>query len=343
MSQPYSGFQRAGVVYPLTTSGTDTLLQDADSSLFFLLDWVSFLINQYCGDRLIQAARGANLPNFNSAVEQRYPSLPTGELQQNQYRFPLLCIGRTETLSGRLTQGWERDRCLFELLYVLPPLGPAQVEQVGPILHAIDVAIRERTTEGFDPAYTPPGGTLGQSPFGATFSSLQDVGFGDPYRDLTRSTVYGFMEGGGNLYFPCVRLSGYFSERDMYNKTAEGAVTFTGADITEDLVAPDGTVIDPFVQVSTQLAPTITSVSPPSGPFAGGTTVTVAGTNFLKGATVYFGSAQYAPSVTWNSSTSLTVTTPAMSGPSTVALPVVVTNPPYEGQSGSMQWAFTFV
>ncbi len=59
-------------------------------------------------------------------------------------------------------------------------------------------------------------------------------------------------------------------------------------------------------------APTVTSISPTSGPTAGGTSVTITGTNFTSGATVEFGSTA-ATSVTYTSSTSLTATSPAES------------------------------
>uniref|UniRef100_UPI0025D7B112 IPT/TIG domain-containing protein n=1 Tax=Tardiphaga sp. TaxID=1926292 RepID=UPI0025D7B112 len=58
-------------------------------------------------------------------------------------------------------------------------------------------------------------------------------------------------------------------------------------------------------------APTVTSVSPNSGPAAGGTTVTIVGTGFIVGAsTVSFGGTP-ATGVTVNSTTSITATSPA--------------------------------
>jgi hypothetical protein len=56
--------------------------------------------------------------------------------------------------------------------------------------------------------------------------------------------------------------------------------------------------------------PTVTKVSPTSGPTAGGTTVTITGTNFTAASTVQFGSAA-ATSVTYTSATKLTAVSPA--------------------------------
>jgi hypothetical protein len=68
--------------------------------------------------------------------------------------------------------------------------------------------------------------------------------------------------------------------------------------------------------------PTITSLSPNNGTTAGGTSVTINGANFQNGATVNFGGTAVA--VTFNSSTSLTVTSPAHA---TGGVSLSVTNP----------------
>jgi hypothetical protein len=84
-------------------------------------------------------------------------------------------------------------------------------------------------------------------------------------------------------------------------------------------------------------APTLNSIAPTSGPTAGGTSVTLTGTGFVNGATVLFG-ALPATSVTWNSGTSLSATTPAQSA-GTVG--VTVTNP--DTQSAALPAAYTYV
>jgi acid phosphatase len=83
-------------------------------------------------------------------------------------------------------------------------------------------------------------------------------------------------------------------------------------------------------------APTVSGVSPTSGPTAGGTSVTISGTNFATGATVTFGGSS-ATGVIVNNSTTITATTPAHAAG---AVDVVVTNS--NGQSGSQTSAFTY-
>ncbi|MGC1265311.1 MAG: IPT/TIG domain-containing protein [Candidatus Acidiferrum sp.] len=94
-----------------------------------------------------------------------------------------------------------------------------------------------------------------------------------------------------------------------------------------------GTLTNGFTYVA---VPTVTGVSPSNGPVAGGTAVTITGTNFASGATVTFGSAA-ATNVVVVSATSITATTPAgSSGPVIVTVTVA-------GQSGSLANGFTNV
>jgi Domain of unknown function (DUF1929)/IPT/TIG domain len=83
-------------------------------------------------------------------------------------------------------------------------------------------------------------------------------------------------------------------------------------------------------------APTVTSVSPNSGSTAGGTGVTITGTNFASGATVSFGGTA-ATNVAVASSTSITAKTP---GQTAGAVTVVVTNS--DGQNGTLNNGYTY-
>lgn len=87
-------------------------------------------------------------------------------------------------------------------------------------------------------------------------------------------------------------------------------------------------------------APTITSLSVTSGPTTGGTSTNITGTNFQSGATVAFANLTNsvgATSVTFNSSSSLTVHTPAHAAG---AVDVVVMNPDF--QTATLPGGFTY-
>ena len=83
------------------------------------------------------------------------------------------------------------------------------------------------------------------------------------------------------------------------------------------------------------VVPTVSSVSPNNGPTAGGTAVTITGTNFAAGATVTFGGTA-ATNVVVVNSTTITATTPAGSAG---AVTVTVT---VNGQSGSLANGYTY-
>ncbi len=97
--------------------------------------------------------------------------------------------------------------------------------------------------------------------------------------------------------------------------------------------AQSGNLPNGFTYVVT---PTVSGVSPNNGPAAGGTSVTITGTNFASGATVTFGTAP-ATNVIVTNSTTITATTPANAAGS-VAVTVTV-----NGQSGSLPNGFTYV
>jgi hypothetical protein len=80
--------------------------------------------------------------------------------------------------------------------------------------------------------------------------------------------------------------------------------------------------------------PTVSSVAPNNGPVAGGTAVTITGTNFVTGATVKFGGTA-ATNVVVVNATTITATTPAGAGAVTVTATV-------NGQTGSLTNGFTY-
>ena len=85
--------------------------------------------------------------------------------------------------------------------------------------------------------------------------------------------------------------------------------------------------------------PTITSLSPSTGPPAGGTVVTISGTNFaLSGTTVKFGSTPATNVVVGGAGTTITATTPASS---IGRVNVVVTVP--DGQTATLPNGFTYL
>ena len=120
-----------------------------------------------------------------------------------------------------------------------------------------------------------------------------------------------------------------------------GSVTYTnpGVYVTTFTVTDNAGLTDPHPPTRTITVqvpvPTVTGISPSTGPVAGGTAVTITGTNFAAGATVTFGGAA-ATNVVVASGTQVTATTPAGSvGAATVTVTV-------NGQSGSLANGFNY-
>ncbi len=104
-----------------------------------------------------------------------------------------------------------------------------------------------------------------------------------------------------------------------------------------DVTNPDGQVDTLTNGFSYVPAPTVTSITPASGPQAGGTTITITGGDFHSGATVFVGGAA-ATSVSMVSATTITARTPAGEpGPADVE----VRNP--DGQTGVLEDGFAYL
>jgi hypothetical protein len=109
---------------------------------------------------------------------------------------------------------------------------------------------------------------------------------------------------------------------------AAGAVTVT---VTNPGV-PSGSLVNGYTYV---VVPTVSSVSPNNGPVAGGTAVTITGTNFAAGAAVTFGGTA-ATNVVVVNGTQITATTPAhAAGAVTVSVTV-------NGQAGNLASGYTY-
>jgi hypothetical protein len=83
-------------------------------------------------------------------------------------------------------------------------------------------------------------------------------------------------------------------------------------------------------------APTVTGLTPNSGPTAGGTSVTISGTNFVSGAAVTIGGSAATNVVVTNSTTITGVTPSHPAG----GVTVIVTNP--DGQSSALTNGYTY-
>ncbi|HEY5026038.1 MAG TPA: IPT/TIG domain-containing protein [Acidimicrobiales bacterium] len=179
-----------------------------------------------------------------------------------------------------------------------------------------------------DVTVTTPGGT-------STTRSGDRFAYYIPPRVTGVSPALGPTSGGFSVTISGTNFSGVtavsFGNKSASGFTVNSATSISATDpigsagiVDVTVATPGGTSPDVTADEFTYFAtPTITSVGPAAGPVAGGTSVTITGTNFSAVSGVMFGS-EAASSFTVDNPTSITATTPPK-GASTVD--VTVTTP----------------
>ena len=200
-----------------------------------------------------------------------------------------------------------------------------------------------------NPAWAP---TISNVPLTISNGSSYMIS-GTQFNGMGQATAFG-DESQNATNYPLVQITNSSTKHVFYARThghstmgvATGTNTVsTNFDVPANIeagasmiaVVANGIASTPVaITVVSTVPPTITSVSPNVGPVAGGTTVTITGTNFQAGVTVTFGGV--AATVNSSTATSISVTTPAGSVAGPVS--VVVSNP--TGQSATLANGFTY-
>jgi hypothetical protein len=332
----YSTFRRGAVTYPLTTSLTNSALQDADPVLFYVLDFLSAMITTYVGPRFMATVgtSAALTALITKPVAYRIPYDPSPYLTDNQFKFPLFAAWRQkETFRGRTTT-WHMSETLVGLNYVLPPVNAAQAELLLPFLNAVSQVIDDRVENGFDPSYTPPGGNAGDVVWADT--GVEQV-------RMVEGSWGTFTQTNSDLVFPAWQGTIMLKERAEKVTLPNTFSKFAGADVTEtNLDVATGTAIT-MVQHSTTPSTgaggptlTLTSCTPSIVTASALNGVTLTGAFFETGATVAIGGTT-APTVMVASPSMAIVTTPAKAA-GTYA--ITLTNP--DGSSVTLASGITF-
>lgn len=315
-----------GARFPLTTDLTNSMLEDADPSVFHFAAFVAAMLNKYIAPRLLAAAELEGL-KFPSAVETIITVEPAPYLLAHNFKFPLLAVyPRSDTLREK-TMGWESSECTIEFAWVLPPLTPRQADKLAPILRAAARMIGQRIRAGADSAYLS--GT----------SAWRAAGIERIQLDSTRYGAWGSLEDNAKLFRSLVGTVRIW-ERDGYLPT--DFETLEGVNIAEDLTSSDGTTIADFVLIETKPAAVLANVAPTGGDSAGGDAVTLTGSGFTVGTTplVFFGDERARDVVVVNATT-ITCTTPTHAAFPTAIVDVFIVD--VDGlASNTLADAFTF-
>jgi hypothetical protein len=172
------------------------------------------------------------------------------------------------------------------------------------------------TTSGISATLAPPGVISGRvagpggTPLPGATVYLRWPGTGTSFENVQTNYLgqYSATVPSGSFLVRFV-AEGYVEQYYSGASTAQTA-TLVGVSPGQTVSSVNATLACPL---STQCPnrPTVTSISPKSGPVAGGTTVTVKGTNFTSGSVVYFGSYQATNVVVGSGGTSLSAVSPA--------------------------------
>jgi IPT/TIG domain len=193
-----------------------------------------------------------------------------------------------------------------------------------------DTSITVKSPAGTAPVditVVAPGGTSGivtadKFTYGPTVTALSPAG-GPSAGGVTITVTGTGFTAGATVHFGTLLGSGVtVVSATQLTVVAPGASAQT-VDVQVTTAAGQSPVNQPGDQYTFGTLPTVTGISPATGPLAGGTAVTITGTNFISASTVKFGTIA-AASVSFKSSTQLVATTAA--GPASV-VDVTVTTP----------------
>lgn len=289
-------FKHGGVSYPLTSSTTNTALEDGDPALHFAIDFFSTVIEEYVGERLLAQAALEDL-NFPSAVAKAIHYEPSPFLQAHDMVFPLLAVYRTEEVWSNHTATYDKSAAVWAWAYVFPPLTPRQIEKLDPLLKNIAVIVSTFAQQSFDPNWED-GATVRDK------SGIMKMEAG-PVRYMDFEPI----DGGQKDWWRAVTGKLIVQER--------GSVVFDDLDVFEGVntklhLDESGGSVDDFVEVDTHLPPVLAQILPSSGTKDGAAYFEIIGTGFRPGtpAKVLIGGS-YASSVYVASPFKITGLTPA--------------------------------
>lgn len=318
-------FKFGGTEYPLTDDTANALLLDVDPAVYWCLALLGSTIETYLGDRFVaQAAlNGLALPG---AVVQTKAVEPVPTLFADGFQFPLLSVYRRKDVWNEQTIAYDKSTSTWELAYVLPPLMPAQIDALQPILRGVSVVARRALHMGSDPAYRSGEDIWALA--GIQKAQLLEVTYGE----------YSAIDEARGFYRA---ITGTITVLEREQPLLTVFDDFDGADVQIDAKPIDEPAYEHVADLETHVPPTLTSLNVTTGTSAGGTAVTLTGTGFRVGThpRILFDGAD-ADAVVVVSATSITCRTPAHTAyPSFLADVAIVAA---DGQTDTLADAFTF-
>lgn len=232
-------FVYGGVSFPLTTTGSNTLLKDADPVVYWALQFYASVLTTHMGARLIIEANAAQAPVL-AAVAMSTPQDPVPWLQENHFAFPLLALYRISGTNNYRTVNWSQQTTKLGVAYILPPLTAGQAENLVPILSTVPLIIANRTEQGWDPGFQS-----GAKVWSGAFSGLGEI-------HAPVEGQFGMFPGTGDTAFPAWTGTITVNERQMA-ETDFSALEAVDAHV--DLVNSGQTTITDYVAFKSDIVP----------------------------------------------------------------------------------------
>jgi hypothetical protein len=211
----YGTFNHGGATYPLTSDVSQSLLRDADPAVYYALEYFASIIETHVGDRLLSQARQNDITAITKVIAAKIPYDPRPWLQEVQVPFPLLSVYRVASKYGVAASSWMRNAATWQVTYTLPSLTAAQMEQVGPILHAIESVLLNRIEN------------MGDEEFQSGAEVWELAGIEEISLD---SASFGTFVAGSNILLPTWIGTLTVRERDMPAPDGAFDGVFTGID-----------------------------------------------------------------------------------------------------------------
>lgn len=229
----YSQFKYGGANFPLTTSTANSLLQDADPSLYYVLDYFASVINTHLSERLlVETQRAPAIPAITAAVAAVVPYDPTPYLQEQNFRFPLLAIHRVKEKNIWKAVGIMDDESEWAVDYILPPLTGGQMERVSPILRSVGRVLVNRIENKMDPSYRDGADVW-------ALANLEEI--------WLEEASYGGFVAGSNLMFPAFRGKLRVKECDIVESVITQPIAGSATDNLQplDRIENEEDLVDP--------------------------------------------------------------------------------------------------
>jgi hypothetical protein len=213
--------------------------------------------------------------------------------------------GRSITITGTDFVGASRVLVAGSAATSVTVVSPTEVTAVTPAHAAGITDVRVTTAQGTSVVTTADRYTYAAPPAVTALGPAAGPVAGGTVVTVTGT---GFVPGSTVAFGPVAATSVVWVSATRVRATAPAGVSGT---VTVTVTTPGGTsAASPASMFTYQIAPTVTSVTPSSGPVGGGQTITITGTDLVGVTGVTIGGAA-ATSVVMVSATQLTVVTPA--------------------------------